>query len=215
MRTDTHIAEKIGSLYFDENTILEVEQKGGGGSGVQGLAGVTGGLAARNLITGESTGEVIEEQAATIEEQAGTIEEQAATIEEQAGTIEEQAEALINQKEVGIKYFFNILNLTNQSCLKFGCQGVTLDGKSYYNGPLVELSTTAIGAVYAEKAPLKESGADTLYPIFASLSDFTFTGTQEFRGQKDHKGNYYILGMFVPAGRSPYSMQGAAQITFS
>lgn len=72
-----------GSIIFDDDTILQVEQRGGGGSGVGGETG----LAAVNLKTGESTNaalaakdETIAEQAATIETQAGTIEEQAATI---------------------------------------------------------------------------------------------------------------------------------------
>ena len=39
------------SIYFDDETVLEVEQKGGGGSGVGGELG----LKARNLVTGEET----------------------------------------------------------------------------------------------------------------------------------------------------------------
>lgn len=42
---------RIGSIRFDDETILEVSQKGGGGAGVGG----TGGLKARNLVTGENT----------------------------------------------------------------------------------------------------------------------------------------------------------------
>lgn len=64
------------SIYFDDETILEVTQRGGGGSGVGGETG----LEAVNLITGESTNEAIAEQAETIEQQAATIETQAGTI---------------------------------------------------------------------------------------------------------------------------------------
>lgn len=89
-----------GSIIFDDDTILQVEQRGGGGSGVGGETG----LAAVNLKTGESTNaalaakdETIAEQAATIETQAGTIEEQAATIETQAATIIEKDETIATQ----------------------------------------------------------------------------------------------------------------------
>ena len=40
-----------GSIYFDDDTVLEVEQRGGGGAGVGGELG----LKARNLLTGETT----------------------------------------------------------------------------------------------------------------------------------------------------------------
>lgn len=77
------------SIYFDDETVLEVEQRGGGGSGVGGETG----LAAVNLATGESTSEALAEKDETIEEQAGTIEEQEATIETQAATIIELQDA--------------------------------------------------------------------------------------------------------------------------
>lgn len=65
-----------GSIIFDNDTILQVEQRGGGGSGVGGETG----LAAVNLITGESTNAALAEKDETIEEQASTIEQQAGTI---------------------------------------------------------------------------------------------------------------------------------------
>ena len=70
MRTDAKTARKIGALYFDENTILEVKQLGGGGAGVGGANG----LNARNLVTGEDTGEVIAAQAGQIEQQGAQID---------------------------------------------------------------------------------------------------------------------------------------------
>ena len=87
MYADTIKATREGSLYFDERTILAVEQRGGGGAGVAGNAGVVGGLRAENLITGESTESVIVEKNETITEQAATIAMQAGTIEEQAAEI--------------------------------------------------------------------------------------------------------------------------------
>lgn len=60
----------IGSMRFDDNTILEVKQPGGGGSGVGGPMG----LNARNLITGEDTGEVIAAQNEQIAEQGEEID---------------------------------------------------------------------------------------------------------------------------------------------
>ena len=70
MRTDEKTARKIGALYFDERTILEIKQLGGGGSGVGGANG----LNARNLVTGEDTGEVIAAQAEQITEQGAEID---------------------------------------------------------------------------------------------------------------------------------------------
>lgn len=78
------------SIYFDDETVLEVQQRGGGGAGVAG----ENGLAAVNLVTGESTNDAIAEKDETIEQQAATIEQQARTIEEQAGTIDELREEL-------------------------------------------------------------------------------------------------------------------------
>ena len=78
------------SIYFDDETVLEVTQRGGGGSGVGGDTG----LEAVNLITGESTNAALAEKDETIEEQAATIETQAGTIEEQAATIIELQEEL-------------------------------------------------------------------------------------------------------------------------
>lgn len=75
--------KRIGSFNFDAETKLEVMQRGGGGAGVGG----ENGLAAINLVTGESTNDALAEKDETIEEQAATIEEQEATIETQAGTI--------------------------------------------------------------------------------------------------------------------------------
>ena len=75
--------KRIGSFNFDAETKLEVMQRGGGGAGVGGEDG----LAAVNLVTGESTNDALAERDETIEEQAATIEEQAGTIEEQAGEI--------------------------------------------------------------------------------------------------------------------------------
>lgn len=65
-----------GSIIFDDDTILQVEQRGGGGSGVGGETG----LAAVNLKTGESTNAALAAKDETIAEQAATIETQAATI---------------------------------------------------------------------------------------------------------------------------------------
>lgn len=75
--------KRIGSFNFDAETKLEVMQRGGGGAGVGG----ENGLAAVNLVTGESTNAALAEKDETIAEQAATIEEQAGTIEEQAGEI--------------------------------------------------------------------------------------------------------------------------------
>ena len=61
----------IGSIRFDDNTILEVKQPGGGGSGVGGANG----LNARNLVTGEDTGEVIAAQNEQIAEQGEEIDQ--------------------------------------------------------------------------------------------------------------------------------------------
>ena len=107
MYADTIKATREGSLYFDERTILAVEQRGGGGAGVAGNAGVVGGLRAENLITGESTETVITEKNELITEQAGTIAMQAETIETQAGTIATQQETIEEQAET-------IANLENQ-----------------------------------------------------------------------------------------------------
>ena len=87
---------RIGSIRFDNETILEVSQKGGGGAGVGG----TGGLEARNLITGESTNEAIEDLTEDLEAAQETIETQAQTIEDQAGTIESQAQTIEDQQAV-------------------------------------------------------------------------------------------------------------------
>lgn len=78
------------SIYFDDETVLEVTQRGGGGSGVGGETG----LEAVNLKTGESTNAALAEKDETIAEQAETIETQAATIETQAATIIELQEEL-------------------------------------------------------------------------------------------------------------------------
>ena len=80
------------SIYFDDETVLEVTQRGGGGSGVGGETG----LEAVNLITGESTNTALAAKDETIAEQAETIETQAATITEQGGTIEELQTELAN-----------------------------------------------------------------------------------------------------------------------
>lgn len=92
MKTDAKTARKIGALYFDEETILEVKQLGGGGSGVGGANG----LNARNLVTGEDTGETIAEQAEEIEQQAGQIETLTAANEELSAANEELTEQLAN-----------------------------------------------------------------------------------------------------------------------
>lgn len=57
------------SIYFDDETVLEVTQRGGGGSGVGGETG----LAAVNLKTGESTNAALAAKDETIAEQAATI----------------------------------------------------------------------------------------------------------------------------------------------
>ena len=75
---------RIGSIRFDDETVLEVSQKGGGGAGVGG----TGGLEARNLITGESTNEAIEDLTEDLEDAQETIETQAQTIEDQQAVID-------------------------------------------------------------------------------------------------------------------------------
>ena len=59
------------SIYFDDETVLEVTQRGGGGSGVGGETG----LEAVNLITGESTNAALAAKDETIAEQAATIEQ--------------------------------------------------------------------------------------------------------------------------------------------
>ena len=87
---------RIGSIRFDDETVLEVSQKGGGGAGVGGA----GGLEARNLITGESTNEKIEDLTEDLEDAQETIETQAQTIEDQAGTIESQAQTIEYQQAV-------------------------------------------------------------------------------------------------------------------
>lgn len=87
---------RIGSIRFDDETILEVSQKGGGGAGVGGDSG----LEARNLVTGESTNEAIEELTEDLEDAQETIETQAQTIEDQAGTIESQAQTIEDQQAI-------------------------------------------------------------------------------------------------------------------
>ena len=76
---------RIGSIRFDDETVLEVSQKGGGGAGVGG----TGGLEARNLITGESTNEKIEDLTEDLEDAQETIETQAGQIEDLTEDLQE------------------------------------------------------------------------------------------------------------------------------
>lgn len=124
MRTDAKTARKIGALYFDENTILEVKQLGGGGAGVGGANG----LNARNLVTGEDTGEVIAAQAGQIEEQGEQIdaltaqntELQAENTELQTENAEltgqlEEAEAALANAYIATPIGFEVINNTENT----------------------------------------------------------------------------------------------------
>ena len=101
---------RIGSIRFDDETVLEVSQKGGGGAGVGG----TGGLEARNLITGESTNEAIEDLAEDLADAQETIETQAGQIEDLTEDLQE-ANDTIAEKQAIIDAFPTIeaLNVTN------------------------------------------------------------------------------------------------------
>ena len=81
----------VASVRFDPETVLEVGQRGGGGSGVGG----DDGLYAKNVITGEDTNTAIQalaEQVDQLEDDLetanGTIATQAATIAAQQATID-------------------------------------------------------------------------------------------------------------------------------
>ena len=139
------------SIYFDDETVLEVTQRGGGGSGVGGETG----LEAVNLITGESTNaalaakdETIAEQAETIETQAGTIEEQAATIETQAATIIEKDETIATQAATITEQAGTIEELETQLASAPGTLNRTLSYEIYNTagspdvGKIVNIATS-------------------------------------------------------------------------
>lgn len=115
MRTDAKTARKIGALYFDEETILEVKQLGGGGAGVGGANG----LNARNLVTGEDTGEVIAQQAGQIEqqgEQIDTLTAQNTELSEENTQLQAEKAELTQQLEEAeakkLEYFILEITLT-------------------------------------------------------------------------------------------------------
>lgn len=130
------------SIYFDDETVLEVEQRGGGGSGVGGDTG----LAAVNLITGESTNEALAEKDETITEQAATIEEQAGTIETQAATIEEQAGEISDlEDEVAAKQAI-IDAFPTIEALNVTANGTYSESGKAYSPVTVNVPSSVVGA---------------------------------------------------------------------
>ena len=209
MRTDPKTARKIGALYFDENTILEVKQLGGGGSGVGGANG----LNARNLVTGEDTGEVIAAQAEQIAEQGeqiDTLTAQNTELSEENTQLQAEKAELTQQLEEAeakkLEYFILDITLTRGqnsngvpypavSILQLGANPIiTLD--TQYNTkisyPIIENRTINVGfggSIIANATLVNQSVPDLVTHISHSSTQIAiYFSTVAAEWIKTHQG---------------------------
>lgn len=120
--------ERIGSINFDAETKLQVEQRGGGGAGVGG----ENGLAAVNLVTGESTNEVIDALREETQEQAAEVDRL------------ETANAELTNKLSGYKLSYLTINIKNSSANSIKIYFPSADPENYSgNVSMIEMNSGA------------------------------------------------------------------------
>lgn len=156
----------ISSIRFDDNTILEVGQPGGGGSGVGGPMG----LYAKNLITGESTSGVIAELEEDIEyyiERTAELEQSLQELAEANGILTStMRECLIFKRNKHSLIIKNNTSATVDIAVMYASRTIFYIGRA---GVIPTHSTIAAGAQITNEIPKIEIYSNNTYTQVGSV----------------------------------------------